>query len=145
MKTFLTVYTLLVVGLLALGQTPTSIPNAASPVVVRFVAPPYPQAARDALVAGKTVTEISVDADGYVKSVRIVQSHLLFKRQVEDALKQWQFRTTNQPYKLTITISFEFDEQAGCTGETQVLADLPAFVRIRTSVPCVSVRSTQVK
>ena len=127
------------------AQAPTSQPNAASPVIVRFVAPPYPRMAKDNRMMVTTVSELSVALDGSVSEVRTIQAHRVFETAVTSALKQWRFRALNQTYKLEVTVSFEFDDDSECTNkgtltpETLVSADLPNLVRVKTGLPCLSI------
>jgi hypothetical protein len=75
----------------------------------------------------------------------------VFASQVKDALKQWRFKPTNQEYKLTVTVKFEFNDDAECNGggaitpETHVSADLPIMGHVTTSLPCTVVQSNKVR
>jgi TonB family protein len=147
MKNLLAKFAILPIGLLIFGQTPGSQPNPASTCVVRFVAPPYPRAAKDKRMMGTTVSELRVALDGSVSGVRTLRAHPVFESQVKDALKQWRFKPTNEEYKVEVTISFELDENSECTNkgtitpETYVSADLPTLVHVRTGVPCLVIEN----
>ena len=106
------VWLFLLFGLL--GQALSPVPHFSDPIVVKFVAPPYPRAAKDQRIMGKTVSEISVGLDGSVRDVQRVRAHSVFANPVRDALKQWRFRLGNQEYELEMTVSFEFDD--ACEG-----------------------------
>jgi TonB family protein len=111
------------------------------PLLVHFVAPAYPRAARDRRMTGTTVSTITVAQDGSVYAVRITQAHPVFEKYVRDALRQWRFQPSPQGYTLEITVLFEFyDEECNMPGfspETHVSADLPTSVTIRTELQCV--------
>ena len=99
-------------------------------------------------MTGKTVSEIGVGLDGYVRDVRIISAHPVFANPVRDALKQWRFRPENLEYKLEVTVSFEFDD--ACEGtdkhpvgaESHVSAEFPNLVHIVTSLPCKEVSNS---
>ena|SRR5215467_3371191 len=142
MKTLLGGLAISLFGLFFLGQAPSPMPNSSDPIVVKFVAPPYPRAAKDQRMMGKAVSEISVGLDGSVRDVQTVRAHPVFANPVKDALKQWRFRPGNQEYELEITVSFEFDDACEgsdkhpITAESRVSADFPNLVHIVTSLPC---------
>ena len=145
MKTLLTICVLIFGWIIAFGQAPSPKSNDGLPVVLRFVAPPYPRTAKDARTMGSTISEINVAPDGSVADVRVVQAHPLFASQVRDALKQWRFKPSVKEDRVTVTVSFEFDEECDRTGETQVSADLPTLVHVRTGAPCIEIETSQVR
>jgi TonB family protein len=142
---------MLVFGFVTFSQSPTRQPSPASVVVLRFVAPPYPRAAKDNRMMGTTVSELSVALDGSVSGVRTIRAHKVFESSVASALRQWRFKPINEAYKLQVTVSFEFAEDSECTNkgaltpETSVSADLPSIVHIKTGLPCVIVQSNSEK
>jgi TonB family protein len=133
------------------GRVPAATPNSSEPVVTKFVAPPYPRAAKDKRIMGTTVSEISVGLDGSVRDVRTVRAHPVFANSVRDALKQWRFRPENQEYKLEVTVSFEFDDACEgtdmhpVTAESRVSAEFPNLVHIVTGLQCVEVSDSDKK
>ena len=138
MKRIPVVFLLLVAALFAFAQKPDND----APSVVHFVAPAYPRAAKDQRIMGTTVTRITVAADGTVSAVATVRAHPIFEKYVTDALKEWKFELSSQEHTLEITCSFEFydeDCDKSLTPETQVSAELPKMVRIRTGLQCVQV------
>src|SRR6266404_3618278 len=149
MKTLLGGFTILLFGLFSLGQASTS--NSSDPIVVKFVAPPYPRAAKDQRMMGTTVSEISVGTDGSVRDVQAIRAHPVFASPVRDALKQWRFRAGNQEYRLEMTVSFEFDDACEgtdkhpITAESRVSAEFPNLVHIVTSLPCKEVSTSDRK
>lgn len=120
----------------------------ALPSVISFVAPAYPRAARDNRMMGTTVTRITVAKDGLVSSVRTISAHPVFEKYVADALKQWRFRPSTEEHTFDVTCRFEFydeDCEKPLTPETQVSAELPSLVHIRTGLQCVQVSNSTSK
>ncbi len=83
-----------------------------APALIHRVQPVYPDIAVAAHVAGDVVLEATVDAEGQVESVRVLQSrsHLLDKAAIE-AVKQWRYsplilNDTAWPFILTVTLTF---------------------------------------
>jgi TonB family protein len=120
------------------------------PIVVSFVAPAYPRAARDQRKMGKTLTRISVSPQGAVTAAKTVSANPVFEGYVLDALKQWRFKPSHQQHTLEVTCSFEFIENK-CEGtdlhpvtpETYVSAELPTVVHIKTGLQCVETSVSQ--
>ena len=124
----------------------SQVPSAAgqdSPTVIRFVAPAYPRAAKDARIMGKTVTQFTVNRDGVVTEARAVLAHRVFESYILEAFRQWRFKPSDREYTVEVTCFFEFTE-GKCEGsnlhpitpETYVSAELPTVVRVRTGMPC---------
>jgi len=131
MKTLLGGFTILLFGLFSLGQASTS--NSSDPIVVKFVAPPYPRAAKDQRMMGTTVSEISIGPDGSVRDVQTIRAHPVFANLVRDALKQWRFRAENQEYRMEMTVSFEFDD--ACEGTDKHPISTRLNLSGRSSIP----------
>jgi len=115
------------------------------PAVTTFVAPPYPQAARNARIMGKTLTRIAVNRDGVVTKAETISAHPGFQTEVWVALKQWRFKPSRREHTLQVTCIFEFTDFERCNGadgpppptlETYVSAELPTVVHIKTDLPC---------
>jgi|GEM_PF-2457824 len=104
--------------------------------VKKFVAPPYPVAARKNRMQGTTVAEVLVRPDGTTSFVRMVMAHSVFRDYVEAALKQWTFEPAQTSGDLKVTVSFKLDgcdeTRAESSIETHVEANLPNFVEVRT-------------
>ena len=134
--------TLISATLLA-GQAPGAAAKD-MPVVVMFVAPAYPRAARDQRIMGQTLTRITVARDGTVTEVKTISAHRVFEDYVLEALKQWRFKPSDQEHTFQVTCLFEFmDDCEGTnkhpiTPETHVSAELPTVVHIKTSFPCMA-------
>jgi TonB family protein len=117
--------------------------EADSPVVIKFVAPPYPRAAKDKRIIGRTVTRLSVDRDGSVMEVKTISANPLFEGYVLDALKQWRFKPSDREYTLEVTCLFELDQDCEgtnlhpVTSETHVSAELPSVVHVKTGLQCI--------
>ena len=85
--------------------------NVKPPVKIRDVRPVYPQAARDAKVAGVVIIETRIGTDGTVESAHVLKSIPLLDQAALDAVKQWQFTPTLMngapvPVMMTVTINF---------------------------------------
>ena len=113
------------------------------PTLTRFVAPPYPRSAKDQRISGKTLTRLSINRDGFVTEAKMITANRVFKDYVLEALKQWRFKPSDHEYTVEVTCLFEFTE-GKCDGadgypitsETNVSAELPAVVHIRTTLRC---------
>lgn len=151
MKSRFLKFAILFVGPFLFAQTPPPMSGSSRVVVVKFVAPPYPRAAKDKRMMGKAVSEISVGPDGSVQDVRILSAHPVFENPVRDALKQWRFSPTSQEYTLQVTVSFEFDDACEgtdkhpLTSESRVSAEFPNLVHIITSLQCTEVSTSETK
>jgi TonB family protein len=135
---------LLLLGITAFCQNVPSTPTA----LVHFVAPPYPREAKDQRIMGTTVSKLSVAKDGSVERVTTIRAHPVFEKAVWKALKQWRFKPSPDSYSLEVTFSFEFydeDCNKSLTPETQVSAELPTLVTIRTGLQCVQVQTSSSK
>lgn len=117
----------------------------ASPTVIHFVAPPYPREARDRRMMGMTKWKLSVAKDGSVETVTKISGHPVFEKPAMEASRQWRFKPSENEYSLEVTYSFELYEEdcdKPLMPETQVTADLPTLVTIRTGVQCVQVETS---
>jgi TonB family protein len=151
MSSLLNTFTVLFFACLFFGQATPCGPRISTAEVVRFLAPPYPRAAKDNRIIGTTVSEVSVAGDGSISDVRTVRAHPVFETYVKDALKQWRFRPTVHEYKLKVSIIFAFDEACEgtdkdpITSETHVSADLPTAVHVVTGLKCLELHSNAIK
>ncbi|HZR30809.1 MAG TPA: energy transducer TonB [Terriglobales bacterium] len=128
----------------AFAQTPLSVKH--------FVAPDYPVAAWLSRIEGTTVADIAVKADGTVDSAKVVSAHPLFRHAVESALKQWTFSTA-MATSLRVTTRFQLDDGCPLSGSpegdkryyvsTQVVADLPATVEVKTCLPVITIETSK--
>jgi TonB family protein len=114
------------------------------PTVIKFVAPPYPRAAKDQRIMGKTLTRLTVNPAGLVTEAKTITAHRVFEDHVLEALKQWQFKPSDRVYVLEVTCLFEIDngkcegtDLHPVTSETHVSAELPTVVHIRTGLQCI--------
>jgi len=123
------------------AQVPAS-PPPETPALVRFVAPPYPRAAKLLRIAGTASAQITIGPDGSVTGAKTIDSHAVFENYVLDALRQWRFRTSDRAHSLEIAFRFEFDDKCEGTdkhpilSETRVSAELPTVVHIKTGLQC---------
>ncbi|HVH58121.1 MAG TPA: TonB family protein [Vicinamibacterales bacterium] len=94
------------------GQQAVRIGGAiAPPKKIRDVRPVYPEEARAAGVSGMVVVEIVVDAQGDVRSARVLRSIPQLDEAAVGAVKQWKFVPTVQegvavPVVMTVTVNF---------------------------------------
>lgn len=135
-------------GSLLFAQAPSTAEKDA-PTVVTFVAPAYPRAARDQRKMGKTLTRVTVSRDGAVVEVKTISANPVFEDYVLKALKQWRFKPSDQENTVQVTCSFEFMEdkcegtnEHPITAETQVSAELPTVVHIKTGLQCLETSSS---
>jgi len=133
----------MILASLLFGQTPDA-GEKDGPVLITFVAPAYPRAARDQRIMGRTLTRITINRVGIVTEVKTISAHPVFENYVSEALKQWRFKPSGQDHTFQVTCSFEFtdDKCEGTnkhpiTAETHVTAELPTVVHIKTGLPCV--------
>lgn len=105
------------VMLLAVALTVCLSPTAAesgnegkpAPSVVRAVPPKYPAIARAAQASGEVAVEATIDSQGAVTSVRIIQGHKLLNDAAERAASRWKFSPLERgaaPRK--VRLSFQF-------------------------------------
>lgn len=134
------VIAIVLLSLAASAQTSLSVRH--------FVAPDYPAAAWLSRIQGTTVAEIGVKADGTVNSVKVISAHPIFRDAVESALKQWTF-SSPAATTLRVTTRFELDADCPLSGpqesdkgyyvRTQVIADLPTTVEVKTCLPVITI------
>jgi len=74
------------------------------------VAPIYPDLAKKMNVEGKVKVEVTITADGRVKTARVVGGSPLLTTSAVDAVKQWKFDAA--PKDSTEIIEFEFKNPA---------------------------------
>jgi TonB family protein len=103
--------------------------------------PAYPQLARQAMLAGKVVLTLALDAEGKVESVeattedpRLLKVPVLQKSAVEN-IKHWTFaKPPSIPFTQVISYDYEFDASLpgddGANPISKVTFDLPDRVTI---------------
>jgi TonB family protein len=82
-----------------------------TPIKLRDVRPVYPAEAQEAKVSGLVIVEAVIDAQGEVRSTRILRSIPMLDQAALDAVKQWQFAPTVLdgtfvPVIMTVTVNF---------------------------------------
>jgi TonB family protein len=127
-----------------LSAQSASVPEKDVPIVVKFVAPAYPRAAKDQRKMGTTRTAIKVSPEGIVTDVKTITANAVFASYVLEAIKQWRFKPFAAERTLEVTCSFELvsdtcegTDKHPITSETFVSAELPYLVHIRTGLQCV--------
>jgi len=99
---------------------------------------------------GTAVTRIVVNRDGAVTEVKTISAHPVFEGYVVDALRKWRFKPSDQQHTLQVICSFEFiddkcegTDKPPITSETQVSAELPNIVHIKTGLQCKETSNAQ--
>jgi TonB family protein len=140
-------------ALLACSLLYAQNPNPADgdmPVLVSFVAPPYPRTAKVARIMGTTVTAITVTPEGRVADAKTVSGVPLLASYALSALRQWQFRPSQTAHDLNVRVEFELLDDCSegtdkhpITPETYVSAELPTVVHVKTAVQCVETSNSK--
>ena len=73
------------------------------------VSPVYPELARKLKIVGVVRVEITVSANGSVKSAKLVGGHPVLANAALDAVKRWRFETAAA--ESTGVVQFRFDPQ----------------------------------
>jgi TonB family protein len=73
------------------------------------VSPVYPELARRMSIEGKVKLEVTVGANGKVKSTKVVGGHPLLISASEDAIRKWAFEPAAGD--ATAVVEFEFHPQ----------------------------------
>jgi len=71
------------------------------------VAPVYPELAKRMFITGVVKIQVTVSANGSVKSVKLVGGHPVLANAALDAAKQWRFEAG--PQESTGIVEFHFD------------------------------------
>lgn len=92
--------------------------NVKAPERVRYVAPEYPEVAKQAHVAGIVIAELTVSPEGDVTDAHILRSIALLDQAALDAVKQWKYTPTTLngvpvPIIITVTVNFTPTETGG--------------------------------
>ena len=146
----------LIVFINALGFSQQTAPKPDNvPIVRHFVAPEYPISAWLAQIDGSAVMELIIKQDGTVDSATFVSGLPIFHKSIETALKDWTFRVADST-KINVTTQFKLARDCPWTAspvtykrdahsriETQVFADLPAKIEIRTCAPTIETSVNQ--
>jgi protein TonB len=85
-----------------------------APQKIGNVAPIYPVTARLARKSGIVILEAVIDANGAVRSVKVLRSVLLLDEAAVDAVRQWRFTPARLggvaiPVVMTVTVEFKLD------------------------------------
>jgi TonB family protein len=92
------------------------------PARKRQVEPAYPQAARDARVQGTVVLELTVDREGNVTDVRVVESIPLLDQAAIDAVREWKYEPSDSeaPRLFRVPVPFTLEEPQKNDDRSQV-------------------------
>ncbi len=88
------------------GVTPGKLEHVVQPI--------YPSWARDRHVQGSVLLQVTIAADGMVKSVQVLRGDPIFARPAVEAVRQWRYKPyqlNNQPISITtdVTVNFKLD------------------------------------
>jgi protein TonB len=81
------------------------------PARTRYVAPVYPEIARNARVQGVVILEAIIGAGGKVEQVRVLRSQPLLDEAALDAVRAWEYVPTllnGQPTPVIMTVTVQF-------------------------------------
>jgi len=82
--------------------------------LLRRVAPPYPQIARQARIAGVVEIDAIIATDGTIRSIQVLSGHPLLVKAAIDAVKQWSYTPTllnGEPVEVATRIDVNFKLQ----------------------------------
>jgi len=82
------------------------------PRLLRKVLPTYPELARRARVEATVILDVTINEQGAVSDVRVLQSHPLLDQTCIDAIRQWVYEPTYVngravPVRTTVTVEFK--------------------------------------
>jgi protein TonB len=103
---------------MAQGSSPIRVGgDVKAPMRVRYVAPVYPEMAKNARVGGIVIAEAVVGTDGRVSNVQVLKSIPLLDQAAIDAISQWAYTPTTLngtpvPVIMTVTVNFTPDATA---------------------------------
>jgi TonB family protein len=97
---------------------PEPIINKRKLVLVSSAEPKYPSEALRANVTGQVTASMTVNADGSVANIKIIDAkpRIIFDRPVKEALKQWRFEPIKEAQTITRTFSFSPGNQDAKNG-----------------------------
>ena len=111
-----------VVGQVAIEAPPVAPPPAATgpirpgghikpPARTKYVAPSYPEIARQARVQGVVILEAIIGVDGKVEQLRVMRSQPLLDDAALAAVREWEYTPTllnGQPTPVIMTVTVQF-------------------------------------
>jgi TonB family protein len=97
------------------------------PVLIKEVAPVYPEAARQAAVEGVVILSVKTDETGRVVDTMVLRSIPLLDQAAIDAVRQWVYEPfvkdgKAQPIVFTVTVRFQLKENIVKPGATLDIA-----------------------
>jgi TonB family protein len=98
---------LLVGGWVATAASPAWGQEEITRKVKTKVAPAYPELARRMNITGAVKVQVTVSANGTVKTAKLVGGHPVLANAALDAVKKWRFETG--PEESTGIVEFRFD------------------------------------
>ena len=79
--------------------------------LVRKVSPLYPDIARRARISGSVLLEVTVDEEGNVSDVKVLQGHPILSAEAVRAVRQWKYTPTllnGEPLPVIAAVTVEF-------------------------------------
>jgi TonB family protein len=98
------------------GRDPLRVgANAQESKLIYRVGPEYPELAKRARISGNVVLVVTVNEEGLVSEVRVVNGHPLLNEAAISAVKQWRYSPTllngvPVPVMATVTVIFNFSD-----------------------------------
>ena len=86
---------------------------AAAPKLVKKVPPEFPaEASRKAISSGSVTAKVSIEADGKVSHVEIVEAapKRVFDRAVTDALMDWRYEASGEKQQTEVKLVFKNED-----------------------------------
>jgi protein TonB len=79
--------------------------------LIRKVEPVYPELAIKARITGRVILQVTVDEDGNVVDIRVLQGHPILEGSAVSAVRQWKYSPTildGEPVPVTATVTVIF-------------------------------------
>jgi TonB family protein len=92
----------------------------------------YPRVALFAQIEGKVEVEVTLNSDGRVQAAKATSGDSLLRRDAEQNVSKWKFRSTREG-KLTVTYHFMLKDPAIRNPHTECSFDLPDKVLITSN------------
>jgi TonB family protein len=100
-----------------------------TPVVVRAVAPQYPDAANQARVSGTVRVEVEVGVDGTVASVKPLSTLPILRESALQAARLWRFQP-GIAGRTTLTFIYRLESEGACLQKTLAHFSPPTTIEV---------------
>jgi hypothetical protein len=102
------IFLLIVLSILISSQTAIGKEIGETPIVKKAFACPYPTIALVARISGKVIIEVEIDEQGFVKSAKTIEGHVLLNSLAEISAKKWVFNSMENKPQRTAQIIYNF-------------------------------------